>query len=73
MKRPVLLAAVAVLVGALVVAAPLSASAAAPVISVVSPVSITDDSTPVSPFSGDSIADADNDTLSVSVSWTSGG
>ena len=73
MKRPVLLAAVAVLVGALVVAAPLSASAAAPVISVVSPVSITDDTTPVSPFSGDSIADADNDTLSVSVSWTSGG
>lgn len=73
MKRPVRLGAVAVLVGALVITAPLSASAVAPVIGVSSPVTITNDTTPVSPFGGDSITDADNDTLSVTVSWTNGG
>lgn len=73
MKRPLILVAAVIAVGALVVAAPLSASAATPVITITAPVSITNDTTPVSPFSGDSIADADNDTLSVSVSWTNGG
>ena len=70
MKRPLAIGAAALLVGAIVLSAPLSASAAPPTIVVNNPITITDDLTPSSPFATDTIGDADNDLLEANVLWT---
>ena len=71
MKRPLAIGAAALLVGALVLTVPLAASAAVPVIGVVNPITITNDSTAVSPFAADTIDDGtDGEVLTVTVMWT---
>ncbi len=68
-RRTTAVAAAILLGGALVLAIPLSATAAPPVISVTAPIQMTTDTVPVSPFSADSISDPDDDSLTVTVSW----
>lgn len=73
MKRPVLLGVAALVVGALVLAVPLTASAvSAPEITVVPGIIVTNDLTPVQPFGGVTIADADDDVLTVTITWAAG-
>lgn len=68
----ILPAIVAVVLGtALVVSVPLAASAALPEISDVPATTVTDDSTPVTPFPATVIADADSSTIDIVVTWDS--
>ncbi len=70
MKRPLVFGAAVLFLGALVLTAPLSAAAAPPGIVVNTPVTITDDTTTSTPFATDSVTDADDDSLTVTITWT---
>ncbi|MCU1412594.1 MAG: hypothetical protein JWR04_3301 [Rhodoglobus sp.] len=70
MKRPLVFGAAALFIGALVLTAPLAASATGdpPVVSL-NAVVLSDDHTATMPFAGGSISDPDGDSLDLTITW----